>query len=245
VATGPRWGSDVSEHFDESRFWISVKFNVPDPADEAEFHTWYDAHVGRIVSGPGYQRGYRSEESVGLAHLGGDEQRFWAVVTMGSLERFARPAPSPSAAPPPRSDGPRYGAILDRATDHGRLAYRIDRSVERELGDGRFLAREEYVRIDGGPEQEAEMAAHVDACVGRVGVHRAWQMTWVPGEQQIGPDPAGAFLNIYEVDAPEHLLDDGALTTFGAGLDGFEPTRVGFAEVLYATSTEIRIARAL
>ena len=39
------------------------------------------------------------------------------------------------------------------------------------------------------------------------GIHRAWQLQHAPHPAQIGPDPVGKYMNLFEVDAPENLFD--------------------------------------
>ena len=39
------------------------------------------------------------------------------------------------------------------------------------------------------------------------GIHRAWQLQHAPHPAQIGPDPVGVYMNLYEADAPENLFD--------------------------------------
>ena len=39
------------------------------------------------------------------------------------------------------------------------------------------------------------------------GIHRAWQLQHAPHRAQIGPDPVGNYMHLYEADAPENLFD--------------------------------------
>jgi hypothetical protein len=39
------------------------------------------------------------------------------------------------------------------------------------------------------------------------GIHRAWLLEHHPHAAQIGADPAGSHMRLYEIDAPENLFD--------------------------------------
>jgi hypothetical protein len=63
------------------------------------------------------------------------------------------------------------------------------------------------------------------------GVHRAWQCRHAAHDAQIGPDPAGNYLFLYELDAPENLFDP-SLGKDRLAFDGGENAGRHFARLL-------------
>jgi hypothetical protein len=238
--SGVHDGGTMQDLYD-ARFWVSVKFNVPDQRYLEEFHSWYDGHVRRLVAGAGYAHGWRTEE-VDLPPFGSREQRYWAMVTFDELARFA---PPPASSTPVASGGQRYGAILDHASDHGRVFYRILGAVEDGRGSGHYLAREEFnlLGLDGdeGFFERRVRQEHLERLLERPGVHRAWQLRAVHSELQIGPDPVAPYLNVYECDAPGVLVDGGLrpLGSFAPPLAGeVVVRRIQFARLLLDVAHE-------
>jgi hypothetical protein len=93
----------------------------------------------------------------------------------------------------------------------GRVFYRVLSLVEKDSRAGRCWARCES-NVRGAAADlarfQSETAQHLRLVLEKLpGVHRAWQLQHAPHPAQIGPDPVGTFMNLYELDAPENLFD--------------------------------------
>jgi hypothetical protein len=88
--------------------------------------------------------------------------------------------------------------------------YRVLSLVEKDARAGRCWARcESNFRGTAAEETQfrSRSAQHLKHVLELPGVHRAWQLQHAPHPAQIGPDPAGNYMNLYEADAPENLFD--------------------------------------
>ena len=80
--------------------------------------------------------------------------------------------------------------------------------VEKDPRAGRCWARVECNFKGDAAAFEAASAKFIDHTMNALpGVHRAWLMKHAPHAGQIGPDPVGQYLMMYELDAPENLFD--------------------------------------
>ena len=92
----------------------------------------------------------------------------------------------------------------------GRVFYRVLSLVEKDTRAGRCWARcESNFRGTAADESRfhSDNAQHVKRVLELPGIHRAWQLQHAPHPAQIGADPAGKYMNMYEADAPENLFD--------------------------------------
>ena len=91
------------------------------------------------------------------------------------------------------------------------MFYRVQSLSEKDTRAGRYWARcESNLRgeVAGQTRFQSESAQHLKHMLEALpGIHRAWQLQHAPHPAQIGPDPAGNYMNLFEVDAPENLFD--------------------------------------
>ena len=92
----------------------------------------------------------------------------------------------------------------------GRVFYRVLTLIEKDDRAGRCWARcESNMRGTAAKEKQfqARSAQHLKRVLALPGIHRAWQLRHVPHPAQIGPDPIGTHMHLFEADAPENLFD--------------------------------------
>jgi len=92
----------------------------------------------------------------------------------------------------------------------GRVFYRVLSLIEKDPRAGRCWARCESNFRGTGAEEirfQAESARHLRRVLELPGIHRAWQLKHAPHPAQIGADPAGNYMDLYEADAPENMFD--------------------------------------
>src|SRR4029078_4329430 len=91
----------------------------------------------------------------------------------------------------------------------GRVFYRVLSLVEKDARAGRCWVRcESHFRGTTAKEArfQAESAQHLKRVLELPGIHRAWQLQHAPHPAQIGPDPRGRYMQLYEIDATEKLV---------------------------------------
>ncbi|MGZ5176406.1 MAG: hypothetical protein ACXWIS_19905, partial [Burkholderiales bacterium] len=92
----------------------------------------------------------------------------------------------------------------------GRVFYKVLSISEKDPRAGRCWARCE-MNVHGTAAEatdfQSKSAQHLKRVLELPGIHRAWQLQHAPHPAQIGPDPVGQYMNLYEVDAPENLFD--------------------------------------
>jgi hypothetical protein len=92
----------------------------------------------------------------------------------------------------------------------GRVFYRLLAFTEKDVRPGRCLARMEVTFKGSGAKLkqfEADHEKHMRRVAKLPGVHRAWQMKFHPHKGQILENPAGNYMTMFEIDAPENIFD--------------------------------------
>jgi hypothetical protein len=184
-----------------------VRFDLVNKEFDAGFNRHFDDHIQELANKPGYSTAWRTREL-----RGGDDnyndgvmeqeyQQIYAITEPGVFTSFpASPPPAVREKEPWRRDMGNWGRVF----------YRVLSVVEKDSRPGRCWARCEY-HFRGTAAEESQFqsanAQHIRRVLELPGVHRAWQMQHEPTAAQIGADPAGKYLNMYEIDAPENLFD--------------------------------------
>ena len=65
----------------------------------------------------------------------------------------------------------------------------------------------DLTQFEAGTSCTQVLAQHLKHVLQLPGVHRAWQLQHALHAAQIGADPVGKYMNLYEVDAPENIFD--------------------------------------
>jgi hypothetical protein len=183
-----------------------VRFDLPNKEFDRQFNAHYDAHIQELADKPGYSTAWRTQELRGADNQGVMEQEYqqiYAINDPGLFKSF------PQNPPPPVMESEPWRRDL---TNWGRVFYRVLSLSEKDPRAGRYWARCESVFRGTAAEVtrfQSESAQHLKGVLELPGVHRAWQLQHCAHPPQIGPDPAGSYMNLYEVDAPENLFDPG------------------------------------
>ena len=181
-----------------------VRFDLPNKEFDRQFNRHFDEHIQELADKPGYSTAWRTQEARGSYNDGVMEQEYqqiYAIEDPGLFKSF------PQNPPPPVKENEPWRRDL---TNWGRVFYRVLSLVEKDTRAGRCWARcESNIRSAAAEEKEfqSKSAQHLKRALELPGIHRAWQLQHAPHAAQIGPDPAGKFMLMYEVDAPENLFD--------------------------------------
>ena len=182
-----------------------VRLDLVNKEFDREFNVHFDAHIQELADRPGYSTAWRTREMRGGDNTGLLEQEYqqiYAIDDPGLFKSFPQdPTPPVPESEPWRRD----------LANWGRVFYRVLDLVEKDARTGRCCARYEYNVRAGEPAHasfQADNSRHLRALVQTLpGVHRAWQLRHAVHAAQIGPDPVGMYMNLYELDAPENLFD--------------------------------------
>ncbi|MGZ8231823.1 MAG: hypothetical protein ACXWUS_19520 [Burkholderiales bacterium] len=181
-----------------------VRFDLPNKEFDREFNIHFDAHIQELADRPGYSTAWRTREMRGADNEGVMEQEYQQIYAITDPALFKS---FPQDPPPPVMESEPWRR--DRR-NWGRVFYRVLSVAEKDVRAGRCWARCES-RFRGAAAEEdrfqAESAQHMKGVLELPGVHRAWQLKHAPHPAQIGSDPVGNYMNLYEVDAPENLFD--------------------------------------
>ncbi len=179
-----------------------VRFDLPNKEFDREFNTYFDAHIQELADKPGYSTAWRTRELRGGDNKGVMEQEYQQIYSIeepGVFKSF------PQNPPPPITEDIPFRRDL---TNWGRVFYRVLSLTEKDPRAGRCWARCEWNVSDGAAEEfNSKNAQHIQRVLELPGVHRAWQLQHAPHAAQVGPDPVGKYMNLYELDAPENLFD--------------------------------------
>lgn len=185
-----------------------VRFDLHNKEFDRGFNRHFDEHIQELANKPGYSTAWRTRELRGTVEdnyndglLEQEYQQIYAVTEPGVFNSF------PSNPPPPVREKEPWRRDMG---NWGRVFYRVLALTEKDNRAGRCWARCDYNLRGGASEQArfiADSAAHMKRVLELPGIHRAWQMQHAPTPAQIGADPAGTFLLLYEIDAPENLYD--------------------------------------
>ncbi len=181
-----------------------VRFDLLNKEFDAGFNRHFDDHIQELANKPGYSTAWRTRELRGDHNDGEMEQEYqqiYAITEPGVFKSF------PANPPPPVREKEPWRRDMG---NWGRVFYRVLSLVEKDARAGLCWARCEY-HVRGAAAEEHQFqsanARHIQRVLELPGVHRAWQMQHAPHAAQIGADPVGKYLNLYEIDAPENLYD--------------------------------------
>jgi hypothetical protein len=181
-----------------------VRFDLPNKEFDREFNVHFDAHIQELADRPGYSTAWRTREMRGADNEGVMEQEYQQIYAITDPALFKS---FPQDPPPPVMESEPWRRDL---RNWGRVFYRVLSVAEKDVRAGRCWARCES-RFRGAAAEEnrfqAESAQHMKGVLELPGVHRAWQLKHALHPAQIGSDPVGTYMNLYEVDAPENLFD--------------------------------------
>ena len=181
-----------------------VRFDLPNKEFDRQFNKHYDEHIQELADKSGYSTAWRTQELRGADNQGVMEQEYqqiYAISDPGLFKSF------PQNPPPPVNEKEPWRRDL---TNWGRVFYRVLSLIEKDARAGRCWARcESNCRGTAAEETQfqSKSAQHLKHVLELPGIHRAWQLQHAPHPEQIGPDPVGRYMNLYEVDAPENLFD--------------------------------------
>lgn len=185
-----------------------VRFDLLNKEFDRGFNRHFDEHIQELADKPGYSTAWRTRELRGTVDdnyndglMEQEYQQIYAITEPGVFSSF------PSNPPPPVREKEPWRRDMG---NWGRVFYRVLELTEKDNRAGRCWARCDY-NVRGGADAAARFVADSTAHIKRVlelpGIHRAWLMQHAPTPAQIGADPAGKFLLLYEIDAPENLYD--------------------------------------
>jgi len=181
-----------------------VRFDLPNKEFDRQFNRYYDAHIQELADKPGYSTAWRTQELRGADNQGVMEQEYQQIYAINDPALFKS---FPQNPPPPVMESEPWRRDLG---NWGRVFYRVLSSIEKDSRSGRCWARCESLFRGTAEEQtrfQLESAQHLKRVLELPGVHRAWQLQHAPHAAQIGRDPVGNYMNLFELDAPENLFD--------------------------------------
>jgi hypothetical protein len=181
-----------------------VRFDLVNKEFDRQFNLHFDDHIQELANKPGYSTAWRTRELRGGDNEGVMEQEYqqiYAINDPGVFKSF------PQNPPPPVMEKEPWRRDIG---NWGRVFYRVLSLIQKDPRVGRCWARCEY-HFRGTAAEESQFqsanAAHLMRVLQLPGIHRAWQLQHAPHPAQIGPDPVGKYMNLYEADAPENLFD--------------------------------------
>ena len=182
-----------------------VRFDLVNKEFDRQFNTHFDDHIQELADRPGYSTAWRTREWRGGDNAGVMEQEYQQIYAINDPALFKS---FPQDPPPPVMEAEPWRRDL---SNWGRVFYRALALIEKDPRVGRCWARCEYNLRGPEAEQarfEKTCLAHMREVLDRLpGVHRAWQLKHCAHPAQIGNDPAGRYMCLYELDAPENLFD--------------------------------------
>ena len=182
-----------------------VRFDLINREFDRQFNIHFDDHIQELADKPGYSTAWRTKELRGGPYNDSEgvmEQEYQQIYSINDPALFKS---FPQNPPPPVNEKEPWRRDLG---NWGRVFYRVLSLAEKDSRAGRCWARCEsnFRGADQGRFQ-SESAQHLKRVLELPGVHRAWQLQHAPHAAQIGPDPVGNYMNLYELDAPENLFD--------------------------------------
>jgi len=188
-----------------------VRFDLVGKEFDRQFNIHFDDHIQELADRPGYSTAWRTQELRGGPYhdsegvMEQEYQQIYAINDPGLFKSF------PQDPPPPVMEKEPWRRDIG---NWGRVFYRVLSLIEKDARAGRCWARcEMSFRGQMGKSAadesrfQSDNARHMKRVLELPGIHRAWQLQHAPHPAQIGPDPVGNFMNLYEADAPENLFD--------------------------------------
>ena len=182
-----------------------VRFDLKNKEFDQKFNQHFNDHIQELSNKPGYSTAWRTRELRGADNAGVMEQEYqqiYAIKDPGLFKSF------PQNPPPPVLESEPWRRDID---NWGRVFYKVLSLTQHDDRNGRCWAR---IEMDFQEEGKAlsdiqnEVLDYVKILVRTLpGVHRVWQLQHVSHSAQIGSDPMGSHMLLYELDAPENLFD--------------------------------------
>jgi hypothetical protein len=182
-----------------------VRFDLTNREFDRQFNIHFDDHIQELADKPGYSTAWRTQELRGGPYNDSEgvmEQEYQQIYSINDPALFKS---FPQNPPPPVNEKEPWRRDLG---NWGRVFYRALSLAEKDGRAGRYWARcESNFRGADQARFQSESAQHLKRVQELPGVHRAWQLQHAPHPAQIGPDPVGNYMDLYELDAPENLFD--------------------------------------
>jgi hypothetical protein len=181
-----------------------VRFDLPNKEFDREFNIHFDDHIQELADRAGYSTAWRTREWRGADNSGVMEQEYQQIYAISDPALFKS---FPQEPPPPVMENEPWRRDL---RNWGRVFYRVLALLEKDPRAGRCWARCEIDQPAAGGDAtrfQSAVAAHLKHVLELPGIHRVWQLEHAPHAAQIGPNPIGHYMNLYEIDAPENLFD--------------------------------------
>jgi hypothetical protein len=182
-----------------------VRFDLVNKEFDREFNIYFDDHIQELADRPGHCTAWRTRELRGGDNEGVLEQEYQQIYAINDPALFQS---FPQSPPPPVMEKEPWRRDIG---NWGRVFYRVLSLVEKDARAGRYWARCEYNVPDSAADHarfESESAQHLKQTLSELpGIHRGWQLQHAPHPAQIGPNPVGNHMTLYEADAPENLFD--------------------------------------
>ncbi len=183
-----------------------VRFDLTNKEFDRPFNIHFDDHIQELADKPGYSTAWRTREWRGGDYncnagvLEQEYQQIYAIRDPALFQSF------PQNPPPPVMESEPWRRDLG---NWGRVFYRVLSLVEKDPRAGRCWARcESNLKGDTAEAKfVTDSTQHMQRVLQLPGVHRAWQLQHAPHASQIGADPVGRYMTMYEADAPENLFD--------------------------------------
>ena len=181
-----------------------VRFDLTNKEFDRRFNIHFDDHIQELADKPGYATAWRTRELRDSDNEGVMEQEYqqvYAISDPGLFKSF------PQNPPPPVMEKEPWRRDIG---NWGRVFYRVLSLTEKDNRAGRCWARYESNFRGAAPDEtqfQSANAQHVKQVLALPGIHRAWQLQHAPHTAQIGSDPMGKYMNMFEVDGPENLFD--------------------------------------
>lgn len=186
-------------------FLCFVRFDLPVKEFERQFNIHFDDHIQELANKPGYSTAWRTRELRGGDNAGVMEQEYQQIYAIEDPALFKS---FPQDPPPPVMENEPWRRDL---RNWGRVFYRVLELFEKDTRAGRCWARcESNLRSTAADEAsrfQHAAAEHLKRVLELPGIHRAWLLEHAPHPAQIGADPVGKYMSLYEIDAPENLFD--------------------------------------
>ena len=181
-----------------------VRFELVNKEFDHQFNIHFDDHIHELANRPGYSTAWRTRELRGVYNEGVMEQEYQQIYAISDPALFKS---FPQNPPPPIMESEPWRRDIG---NWGRVFYRALSLIEKDSRAGRCWARCESNFRGAAAEEtrfQSESVRHLKRVLELPGIHRAWQLQHAPHSAQIGPDPVGKYMNLFEADAPENLLD--------------------------------------
>jgi hypothetical protein len=182
-----------------------VRFDLTNKEFDRQFNVYFDDHIQELADRQGYSTAWRTQEMRGADNEGVMEQEYQQIYAINDPALFKS---FPQNAPPPVTEKEPWRRDLG---NWGRVFYRVLSLIEHDERAGRCWARCESNFHGTAADRarfESTSAQHLKHALEVLpGIHRVWQLQHAPHAAQIGPDPVGVYMNLYELDAPENLFD--------------------------------------